>query len=624
MLESVLERVRRGVGGGGAASTADDGAVVEVRGRVRGFLGTKTGEWRHVIGVGGSRSFVESVEARASKREGGHALRFATGCADKGGNELICWETDISGNTALLAYDDRETMLLTAWVRHGLWLMWSEDDEQLEVALARVDGGGGVPSLRIGMKDGTLTGLVTLGPLAGSRDDALVPKAVSVETPRGVDRWEFSDEWIRSHGAAAIPSVQTHYPPVDGSVPEVYALDECETGVASHPQFAMPPAFTSTHDDSVKYDDDPGRARCVATRSTGGHILVRADLDGRDLGWWIVDSAGGATFAITRKAAEAMSMDSFGEVRMNGIGDSGISSKLRRLRSSSPPGALSVGQCSVSNPTFVELELDGAVQVVPARGHRFDSDEVVGVIGSSFLSRAVLEVRRGKREYAGSPKPPEFSVSFFSPAGWEAKAARAPARVSAGFQEVVLIGGSPHVSAAMHTGESAGRMTSALPIAPASEDAEDAEGASRTRSGAEGRSLLQIGLGIGGAGLILRRSVAMALGLGDGIEMLSSNPSAMMTGMGESTARMLYCEDGILSARLPHLEFVGNSFENVRTLVHVPTSAADRPEDIPTDFELSPYCAGVVTASLFAVGCCFVLDCTGGVDGRQRVSITKL
>ena len=83
---------------------------------------------------------------------------------------------------------------------------------------------------------------------------------------------------------------------------------------------------------------------------------------------------------------------------------------------------------------------------------------------------------------------------------------------------------------------------------------------------------------------------------------------------------MLFCEDGIVSARLPSLEFVGNSFRNVRTLVHVPAGAGDSCPDIPGDFELSPYVAGIVTANLL-LGCVFVLDCTGG---EQRMSISKL
>ncbi|KAK3276502.1 hypothetical protein CYMTET_15427 [Cymbomonas tetramitiformis] len=120
--------------------------------------------------------------------------------------------------------------------------------------------------------------------------------------------------------------------------------------------------------------------------------------------------------------------------------------------------------------------------------------------------------------------------------------------------------------------------------------------------------LFQLSMGIGGVGLILSRRAAIQWRLLERA-LIKSTPTGFVGGAGGERAQLKGVDD-IISLRIPQVELMGTSFQQVRSIVHV--------DEDPRDLELSVYADGVLCSEVWR-GCCFVLD-----GPRMRVSVMPL
>ena len=567
--------------------------AVEVEGRARGVFGLQGG-FSMCVSSGGS--FSERVCVSSGKQK----VSYAIGCRiDDDVDE--CWEVDVSGWATTILRESRELVLLASWLRNGQWLQ-PEILAKLNVCAVQ-EASDGNPNIHVSLRDGKLCARVRLAEekqeANGSSFVPIFVRHVEIETAQGTAKWQFQGDWSVVHGVT-IPQRALHTPPVAGSPSEIFEMRRVNVIDATETMYEKPQS-----------DDDCGprvvyhekcAARCKSARGEGAHILIRGKLGGVDVGWFIVDTAGSGTLAITRQAADRAGLHSFGETYMNGIGDAPIQAALRRGVDGS--GNLHIGQVELIDPLFVELELDGAIRYSApmSQRNRSDadaSDEVVGVVGCAWLNRGIFVMRSHKRS-PGSPKPGSVSIDFYSPAYFYERRLASDMTMVA-WQQLEFINGTPHMFLLLYDGGFE---------ASEEETTISLSGIEESRPGLE-KCLVQISLGVGGTELVLRKQVVQRLGIDGGTGNLLVAPSGLVSGSGSSAARMQSLDgSAIVSLRVPLVEALGNTFRFVRAIVHL--------DGEPRDLELSVYASGLVCAGILR-GCTFVLD-----TGAKRVSVTPV
>jgi hypothetical protein len=166
-------------------------------------------------------------------------------------------------------------------------------------------------------------------------------------------------------------------------------------------------------------------------RSRSGHTLVRVHLNGADAGLAILDT-GASGFVISRAAADAAGLESFGEVFVSGVGDK-IASRFRRAAS------VRVGPLTVEHPLLLEMELKDLVWGA--------SGPCIGIVGYDVFRRAVVDM----------PPPPARHIELHDPRSWtqEESGSRAQADASHIWRwlSVALVANVPHCYARWHGAE---------------------------------------------------------------------------------------------------------------------------------------------------------------------------
>lgn len=107
-----------------------------------------------------------------------------------------------------------------------------------------------------------------------------------------------------------------------------------------------------------------------------GHAFVRPKVDGRDAGWFLVDS-GADGMTIDEKLADSLGMEVIGRTRSIGADGKVREGSIRRART------LQVGRAVLRNPVFVALDLSGSTAP--------PGEKRSGVIGYDVFARSVVE-----------------------------------------------------------------------------------------------------------------------------------------------------------------------------------------------------------------------------------------
>mmetsp|Transcript_13847 Transcript_13847/g.49694 ORF Transcript_13847/g.49694 Transcript_13847/m.49694 type:complete len:199 (+) Transcript_13847:1538-2134(+) len=178
-------------------------------------------------------------------------------------------------------------------------------------------------------------------------------------------------------------------------------------------------------------------------------------------------------------------MPSFGELAVVGVSAAALRGSMRR------GGALTLGAVTARAPLFMEQALAAALRTPSLgaiAGGDIDNASLVGVLGTDFMQRAVVEIR-AKRRVPGSPDPATTKAFFHAPGAY------APSdRVAASWQRVEWIGGVPHLRVKVTVAND--RITSLEP---------PPEGAASNKAEKDGWTgrLFRLSLGAGGAGVVV-------------------------------------------------------------------------------------------------------------------------
>ncbi len=380
-----------------AHGQAPDAAADRLLERVRAALGTRPSEADAAgIFLEGEGEFVGvETSCRVELGSGGRFVRRLLGRVglEDGFDGTTTWSVDHPGVLRHPQLEERELLLLFAWVWSGWWLDPScpidvvphpaTEQDARDVIELRLRGGLRTARLSLDAKSLParleVPGVVDVHALElgnwGERGGRMLPGTVTQirgETPVSVMRFA---RWGDAHGEAGF-------------------LDQAPRS-----------------EEMAGFDAEVPAALEVR-RSGTGHILVHPLVGGKDIGWFVFDT-GAAISVIDPDTAEKLGMEAFGQATIGGAGSESHETSLRE------GGSLVLGPLALPRVVFLEYQLDGLGRGI--------GEEIVGVLGFDVLSRcvAVVDVR--------TP-----AIELHDPLGFE---------LDGSWHELILYGRHPHVRA---------------------------------------------------------------------------------------------------------------------------------------------------------------------------------
>jgi len=406
-VDRVLENVRQALG-----VTAPLQHQVAISG-----TGTHVGtdvEWRSTVCPSGA--FVEEMA--------GEHLSFRSGFDGASGS--TCWEVDDSGVSKRIELDDHESLLIATWVRHCHWVHPSasscleivllEGAERAQEGRGGASAGNGAPPgdhVTLGLKlvDGRVQAQLKICTRTWEPVEMLQPLCGETEV------WRFSG-WTRHAAGLAQPAEVVHLGAAGGQ--HCYRTVSVERSRPSLPpgSFAMPPAPIRPADTSY-LPGEPARVKAWHARS--GHVLVKPKINGREVGYMILDT-GASGFVIEKGLADELGLEAFGELYVSGMAAK-VQCQFRRAET------VEIGPMVMQKPLFMEMMLGGLVRGAPG--------PVVGIVGYEVFRRAVIEL---PPQESGDG---EYDIYFHDPEDYDP-----PLGGGGKWQNLTMVANLPHVTAA--------------------------------------------------------------------------------------------------------------------------------------------------------------------------------
>lgn len=281
------------------------------------------------------------------------ALACASGVEDGAG-----WQIDESGALGVLELSNLEELLVTSAVIDGTWV---SETTPLAIELVSDDASGLVFELR-------------------AHAEACVPYRLSIDVksglPRRLTRVGRDDTWIAydDFGDGPIARVPRRTIVREAWLEDRFLLDEVVT-LASASRRSKPNKAEPAH-------------RFADGVVAGGHLaarrklpLVRASVDGRDLGSFLLDTGAGS-LAIDPALASSLELAGAGR-RIVRTSTDVVGATLRRA------AELTVGELTMPRPLFLELELDSLSRALGVK--------LAGVLGYDVFRRATVVIDGDER-----------------------------------------------------------------------------------------------------------------------------------------------------------------------------------------------------------------------------------
>ncbi len=337
-------------------------SVAEVLGRVRAavrydaFRGSPSG----FVGEGTARlNGVEAPYTLAFAPDGRFTSRVAGRLGDATGFDgTRAWTVDWSGMPRDVELEDFDEERFAGWIYTGRWLA---EDGPFDVALLDEESDEKKIALRLSLKSGRLQAKMLV-------DRATWLPAVVVRNSDG------ADEVYRFERYADVAGIR--FPVrVTRSLGDATDWYELRRLARSKGADASVYARPTARPDDTRFR--PGVAATVEVRrAVTGHLLVKPLVEGKDVGWFILDSGAGA-MVIDAKAAEAAKLPALGEVSVRGVSGS-VVSRFRMGES------FDLGPVQIRGVRYVELDLAFLTRIfgVP----------VGGICGYDLFARTVVEL----------------------------------------------------------------------------------------------------------------------------------------------------------------------------------------------------------------------------------------
>ncbi len=267
------------------------------------------------------------------------------------------WGTARCGFCRTLCFDSRDDGRLFYLVLSHQWL---KPNSGVEVALAPEQTEPDGYLMKVRLKDtGKEVRLVI-------NKSSYLPVKVLSKSPAGQTVTTFSG-WKDFKGLKLASSVQTEEGGVKGSLD--FAGQDASGYSAMDYSRPANPSGDSQFDKSKP-------TKVEVKRLSSGHILVHPLVNGKDVGWFFLDS-GAEVMVIDKAAADSLKLEAIGETVVGGIGGVG-KSQFRNVEK------FELGPVTMGGRTFLELDLSAIGKAL--------NTSIAGIVGHDFFYRSVVDI----------------------------------------------------------------------------------------------------------------------------------------------------------------------------------------------------------------------------------------
>jgi len=330
------------------------------------------------LGLEGDYQLRASADGRFSEDWESPELRYSLGHDGE-----VVWERDFTGMHSVVELEESEVARASFAIASGVW---AREDGPFHLLRTPGRDEEGVFALSLRLRGGVLRGTLWVDQESG------LPSAFLRSSPLGDDNTTFSG-WQVGDGPAWPRRLIT----VSG-VGERSTIELAERElVEQEPEGWLGRPTGRPGDHRFLADVSP---ELEVRRVVTGHVLVHPLVDGRDLGWFILDSGAGG-MCIDPRSANALELPRFGRIPTVGVGGV-IEGTFRRGRS------LQLGPFLFDDPLYVEVDLSF---VEPVFGV-----SVAGICGYDLFARAVVELDlEGERVALHDPATYALTDGRFQP-----------------------------------------------------------------------------------------------------------------------------------------------------------------------------------------------------------------
>lgn len=268
------------------------------------------------------------------------------------------WMVDFSGMPRVLEMQEKETAQMTIWVLTGRWLAAKGP---LAVSLLPEQSDARQIALRLRLKGGLLESTLLIDSVSWQ------PRTLRYAVVSGPQEWTFED--YRADNGPLLAHRWTHSD--NGLVDSV----DVRSILRAAPSGSDPYAPATTRPDDTHFDASVS-PQIEVRRAKTGHLFVHPRIDGKDVGWFMLDTGAGA-MTIDPKIADSLGMPAFGKQSASGAGALLQVPFRQGVR-------FSLGPITIEKPLYIGLDLSYAS---PAFGI-----PIAGICGYDLFSRAITEV----------------------------------------------------------------------------------------------------------------------------------------------------------------------------------------------------------------------------------------
>jgi hypothetical protein len=309
------------------------------------------------------------------------------------------WGVDFTGVPRVLEMENLESAQTLLWVQTGYWLA---ADAPFTITLLPEETTERRISLRLELKSRVKEARLILDRTTG------LPLSLRRTGRAGEETWDFQDY-------RQCAGIQLPHKLVQSSGPEkaTWIVEDVREAPAGDDHIYQP-VLTPPADTRF---DASAPVVVQIKRSPTGHLYVHPRINGRDVGWFALDTGTGSGMTISAAAADAPGMRSFGQIVAVGAGKPEVTAF--RQGTSFELGPVSIGPLTyVEMPRALTQMLNSQTGVTTA-----------GTCGYSLFSRAVLVVDwQGEKLEIHDPKRYQLAGGRWQPLPLNEKIACVPCR----------------------------------------------------------------------------------------------------------------------------------------------------------------------------------------------------
>ena len=260
------------------------------------------------------------------------------------------WHLNGSGVPHISSYSDRDMTRMVAYVQAGVWAC---KGSPIQIVSEKSN------DLVIKCVDGKTTASMTLDPTKHTA------KTLSCWGPAGAETWTFSRYQMVS--GILMPKIILHD---SGETKDTTTIENFSLPIGGEISYGMP----SPRPDGYTYD--LSASPNIEVKRIFGYLFVRPKLDGKDEGWWFLDTG-----------AEVMVIDP-GVARshnMKVVGNESVSGVVANIKTNFSKGvAFNLGPVTIKNSSYMELDMKPFADALGLK--------LAGICGYDFISRVSLDI----------------------------------------------------------------------------------------------------------------------------------------------------------------------------------------------------------------------------------------